>query len=110
MIIRLFHARVKPGKQAQFKGALEQLSIPNIRSRSGMVAIYPGQPHGTNSNEFVLVTVWKDQASLERYSQANWAKAIIPQEVFPLLEEWHDQDYQSFGVYEEPLKPFFQNI
>ena len=61
MIIRLFHAKVRPGKQAEFKKTLELLSLPEIQSRKGMVAFYPGQPFGSNSNEFVLVTVWIEQ-------------------------------------------------
>jgi quinol monooxygenase YgiN len=110
MIIRLFHAKVRSGKQAEFKKVLELLSLPSIQSRKGMIAFYPGQPLGANQNEFVLVTVWKDQKELENRTVAEWAKTIIPEEALPLLEEWHVDGYKSFGILEQPLKPLFQNI
>jgi quinol monooxygenase YgiN len=110
MIIRLLHAKVRPGKQAEFKKVLEILSLPTFQSRNGMVAFYPGQPLGPAANEFVLVTVWKDQSKMENRPIEEWAKTILPEEALPLLEEWHVDGYKSFGVTEQPLKPLFQNI
>jgi quinol monooxygenase YgiN len=110
MIIRLFHAKVRAGRQAEFKKVLELLSLPTVQSRKGMVAFYPGQPVGPNLDEFVLVTVWKDLKHLENYSLEEWAKTIIPEEALPLLEEWRVDGYKSFGILEQPLKPLFQNI
>lgn len=110
MIIRLFHAKVRPGKQADFKKILELLSLPDIQSQKGMIAFYPGQPLGPESNEFILVTVWKSQKGSESRSREDWAKLVFPVEAFPLLEEWQVHGYRSFGVMEQPLKPLFQNI
>ena len=110
MIIRLFHAKVRSGRQAEFKKVLELLSLPTVQSRKGMVAFYPGQPVGPNLDEFVLVTVWKDLKQMENYTLENWAKTIIPEEALPLLEEWRVDGYKSFGIIEQPLKPLFQNI
>lgn len=110
MFIRLFHAKVRSGKQAEFRKTLELLSIPNIQSKRGMIAFYPGQPLGPNGDEFVLVTVWKDLTSQENDLQGNWAKAIIPEEALSLLDEWHVTGYKSFGVLEQPLKPLFRAI
>ena len=109
MFIRLFHAKVRAGKQDEFKKTVEMLSLPAIHERSGMIACYPGQPIGSNSNDFVLVTVWKDLPA-EKRTQEEWAKAIIPPEALPLLEEWHVHGYKSFGVLEQPLKPLFKSI
>ncbi len=110
MIIRLFHAKVRSGKQAEFRKTLELLSIPNIQSKQGMVAFYPGQPVGPDGDEFVLVTIWKDQAAHDNDQKGNWAKAIIPAEALELLDEWHVSGYKSFGVLEQPLKPLFRAI
>jgi quinol monooxygenase YgiN len=110
MIIRLLHAKVRAGKQAEFKKVLEILSLPVVQSRRGMVAFYPGQPVGPNLDEFVLVTVWKDQKVMDHYTLEEWAKAILPEEAMPLLEEWRVDGYKSFGVMEQPLQPLFQNI
>jgi quinol monooxygenase YgiN len=110
MIIRLLHAKVRPGKQAEFKKVLEILSLPAFQSHNGMIAIYPGQPVGPSSNEFLVVTVWKDQKNMDKRTVDEWAKSILPEEALPLLEEWHVDGYKSFGVIEQPIKPLFQNI
>ncbi len=105
MDIRLFQAKVRPGKQAEFKKLLEVLSLPAIQSRQGMIAFYPGQPVGPKADEFVLVTVWKEKAADD-----SWVESMIPPEALSLLEEWHVPGYKSFGVLEQPLKPLFRSI
>lgn len=110
MLLRIFHARVRPGKQAQFKQVVELLSLPSVQARKGMIAFYPGQPVGANQDEFVLVTVWKDSKELDHYTLQQWADTIIPTEALPLLEEWRVAGYQSFGIFDQPLQPLFQNI
>ncbi len=110
MIIRLLHAKVRSGKQPEFKKVLELLSLPTVQSRRGMIAFYPGQPMGKNGDEFVLVTVWKDLKGMEALTLEEWAKTILPEEALPLVEEWRVDGYKSFGIMDQPLKPFFQNI
>ncbi len=110
MLIRIFHARVRPGKQADFKKVLELLTLPAARASSGMVAFYPGQPLGPDSNDFVLVTVWKERKGLVGRSLEEWERAIIPTEALPLVEDWHIEGYKAFGVLEQSLQPLFQNI
>jgi quinol monooxygenase YgiN len=107
MFIRVFHAQVRPGKQAEFKKCLEILTLPNIQYRNGMVAFYPGQPAGANSDEFVLVTIWRDAAADRMHSGDDWAKAIIPPEALPLLKAFSDQGYQAFGINDQPGQPLF---
>ena len=82
MIIRLLHLKVHPGRQTEFKRVLELLIPYSIKTISGMVALYPGQLQGPNSQDFVLVTVWKDQASMMSQTRRNWIEAVLPPEVF----------------------------
>jgi hypothetical protein len=86
---------------------LEVLSLPNIQSRNGMIAFYPGQPVGPKADEFVLVTVWKGKTVI---ADDCWVESIFPHEALSLLEEWDVAGYKSFGVIEQPLKPLFQTI
>lgn len=86
MIIRIFRGIVRTGRHADFKKVLEILTLPNIKHRNGMVACYPGQPVETNSDEFVLITVWKDSAVKNFHSSTDWIKSIIPPEALPLLK------------------------
>ncbi len=110
MIIRLFHAKTRPGKQAEFKKILELLTVPAVQSSKGMITFYPGQPLGPDSNEFILFTVWKDRKALAGFSREDWARTLIPEEALPLLEEWDVHGYRSFGVMEPTFPPLFQNI
>jgi hypothetical protein len=107
MFIRVFHARVRAGRQAEFKRIMEMLALPNIQYRNGMVAFYPGQPVGPNLDQFVLVTVWK---TAPVFGREDSARTIIPAEALPLLEEWHEHDYKAFGVGEPNTQPLFQSI
>jgi quinol monooxygenase YgiN len=110
MFIRVFRAKVQPGKQAEFKKCLELLTLPNIQYRNGMVAFYPGQPAGTNSDEFVLITVWRDSAAARKHSKSDWARMIIPPEALPLVETFDIQGYQAFGVSDTVPAPLFGSI
>jgi len=107
VFIRIFRAQVRPGKQAEFKKCLELLTLPNIQYRNGMVAFYPGQPSGANSDEFVLVTVWRDAAADRMNSSDDWARAIIPPEALHLVQDFYIHSYQAFGVTDQPAKPLF---
>jgi quinol monooxygenase YgiN len=108
MLIRVFRAKARPGKQAEFKKCIELLTLPNIQHRNGMVAFYPGQTSGAQTDEFVLVTVWRDAAADRIHSSSDWAKAIIPPEALPLLQDFNVQSYQAFGV-KDPSTPALFN-
>ncbi len=108
MVIRLFRAKVRQGKRADFKKAMELLSLPSLKSKSGMVACYPGQPMGANSTDFVLVTVWKDDASNQ--AREELIKKFLPEEAKCLIEDFRIEGYKSFGVTEQPLQPLFKSI
>lgn len=108
MVIRLFHAKVRPGKQDEFRKILELLSLPSLKTRSEMVAMYPGQPMGASGNEFVLVTVWKELTSA--VTREEWLKKIIPEEALHLIEEFTIDGYKAFGISEPPLRPLFKSL
>jgi quinol monooxygenase YgiN len=110
MILRLFHVTVRSGKHEQFRKTIEFLILPYAQSRNGLLACYPGQPAKSDSNQFVLVTVWKDDTVFKNSTPKEWINAIIPEESLPLIEEWHIDHYKSFGIKEHTLKPMFQSL
>jgi hypothetical protein len=53
MVIRVFRARVQPGKQADFEALARRLSVPLVQKQQGLLGFYAGRPgwatHGTSS-------------------------------------------------------------
>ncbi len=97
MIVRVFRAKPRAGKQAEFKRKVEELSIPLVKRQTGMVAYFAGKPLDTDSDEFVMVTVWNSVPDLKAFAGDNWQKAVIPEEELPLLKETTVHHYDVFG-------------
>ena len=97
MIVRVFRAKTHPGKQTAFKQKVEELSIPLVSAQSGMVAYFAGKPVDTDSDEFVMVTIWNSLADLKSFAGDDWQKAVIPEEEVPLLKETTVHHYDVFG-------------
>jgi heme-degrading monooxygenase HmoA len=97
VIVRVFRAKVRSGEGDTFEEKVCQLSIPLVRQAGGMVAFYSGRPLPREANEFVMVTVWRDEASLIAFAGADWTQAVIPAEERPLLEQTWVHHYEVIG-------------
>src|SRR5919197_1045722 len=62
-VVRVFRARVKTGRQDAFWERLRTRSIPDLVQASGLLAYFPGEPL-SESDEFVMVTVWRSFEAL----------------------------------------------
>lgn len=60
MIIHLFWARVRSGRQSEFQQKIEMLSIPLVKAQPGLLACYFEKPLDLTGNEFALVSIWQD--------------------------------------------------
>lgn len=94
MIVRVFRARVHSGKASAFESLVRSLSIPLVRGQKGLVAFYSGRPAGASADEFVMVTVWRDLASLKAFAGDAWESAVIPEGERPLLRETFVHHYE----------------
>ena len=97
MIVRVFRARVRPGKHQDFEQKVRELSIPLVRSQRGLVAYFAGKPMSSNPDEFTMVTVWADLEALQAFAGQGWNHSVIPEEELPLLEETFVHHYKVFG-------------
>jgi hypothetical protein len=75
-----------------------------------MIAIHLEQPQGSDSCEFVLISVWKNQGTLARQNRQDWTEAMLPPEALPFVEEWHVSENYSAGLLDLPLKSLFISI
>lgn len=105
VIMRIFRARVKPGRWADFDRLCREKSIPLMRSQPGLITLQVGRAMERQPNEFVLVSVWKDLASLKGFAGERWREAVILPGEAELVEEAGVQHFvqdendvlQSFG-------------
>ncbi|HEX9035664.1 MAG TPA: transposase [Ktedonobacterales bacterium] len=99
MIIRVFRARLKPGKRPAFERLCQSFSIPLMREQPGMLAISIAAPAPRRLDEFILVSVWRDLESLRAFAGPNWREATILPGEADLLEaagvEHYNESYSS---------------
>ena len=96
MIIRVFRARIRPGKIADFKQMVQEQSIPWLTSTEGMLGYFAGQPLGDDEREFVMVTLWRDLDSLRGFVGENWKTPVVTADEAPLVEEMVAHHYGRF--------------
>lgn len=97
MIVRIFCAKVRKGKEKELLQAVERVAIPLVKSQKGMLQHYAGKPTASNANEFVMVTVWENLDALKKFAGEDWEKAVIPKEELELLESSLVHHYEVIG-------------
>jgi len=96
MIIRVFQAKIRLDKLAEFKRMMQEQSIPGLTSAEGMLGYFPGEPFSHDRREFVMVTLWRDIESLKKFTGENWKTPVITSDETPLIEEMVVYHYQHF--------------
>jgi transposase/quinol monooxygenase YgiN len=99
MIIRVFRARLRPGKRAAFVRLCETVSLPIMRAQEGCLAARIGEPTARRPDEFAVVSVWRDLDALRAFAGERWREATIMPGEADLLEvarvEHYDDSYRS---------------
>jgi quinol monooxygenase YgiN len=98
MIIRVFQAKVRLDKIAEFKRMVQEQSIPGLTSAEGMLGYFPGEPLSNDRREFVMVTLWREIESLKKFAGENWETPVATAAETLLVEEmtaYHDQHFQT---------------
>ena len=95
MVIRVFRARVQPGKQAAFERYFREVGLPRLRSQDGLIECYAGRPADQNPYEFVAVSIWRDVDALKTYVGQHWQDTSPTQEQEHLLREIFVHHYDA---------------
>ncbi len=96
MIIRVFRARIRPDKVADFKRMVQEQSIPWLISTEGMLGYFAGEPLDEDEREFVMVTLWRDVGSLKGFVGEHWKTPIVTADEAPLVEEMAAHHFERF--------------
>ncbi len=93
MIIRIFRAKIRKGQVTEFKRMAQEQSIPWLENSDGMLGYIPGEPFSENSQEFVMITLWRDEAALEAFAGTDWENPIVTEDEAPLVEAMFADHY-----------------
>ena len=98
MVIRVFRAHVQPGRQAEFEAMARRLSLPLVEKQKGLIGFFAGRPMGHSQDEFVLVTLWEDLASVQAFVGPDWEQAVVPEEERPVLVDTFVHHYEAYAL------------
>ena len=94
MIIRVYHALVHPGKEAEFERLVRMDAIPLMRRQPGLLALHVGQAW-RGSPEFVMVSVWRDLDSLKAFTGDRWEEPVVLHKDADVLERTWVEHYRA---------------
>lgn len=99
MIIRVFRARLKPGKRAEYERLCRLGTFPVMRRQAGCLTVSIAEPKSLQSREFIVVSVWRSLDDLRAFVGETWREVIILPGEADLLEvarvEHYDESYSS---------------
>lgn len=74
MIIRVFRARPRPGKEKDLESYYTSTAVPELKNQKGVRWVNFGRPLEKGQQEYVLVSVWESKEALIAFAGANWRK------------------------------------
>jgi len=95
MIIRIFRARVQPGKAADFRRFFLEEALPLVRAQDGLVRAEIGWPMPPTEDEFLMITVWESEEALRGFAGGEWQEARLLDEEKPLLRTTAVHHYEA---------------
>ncbi|EPX86842.1 antibiotic biosynthesis monooxygenase family protein [Salipiger mucosus] len=77
MIMRIFQVSVHPGKEAEFTRFFHETAIPLMRNTDGIEQVLFGLARPDSPQDFSVVMVWRDLASLKAFVGEDYTSAHI---------------------------------
>lgn len=96
MITRIFRAKVP----AHLHGDFERdflLRLPIVQAAKGVVSVSIGRPTRWQPDEYVMVSVWENEAAVRAFAGENWNLAVIPREMEQYMSECWVHHFENFG-------------
>jgi quinol monooxygenase YgiN len=76
MWVRMGTFHVKPGMEATLVATYNEQAVPKVRAVPGNWGCLLLEPK-TSDDEFVVLTIWQDQAAAESYESSGGAAAVV---------------------------------
>ena len=71
MILRVYHARVYAGQEAEFERLFRADALPQMRRQPGLISIQVGRGL-EGAPEFIILSRWRDLDALRPYAGEGW--------------------------------------
>ncbi|MCW1967657.1 MAG: antibiotic biosynthesis monooxygenase [Anaerolineae bacterium] len=98
MIIRIFKSRVQPGQRERFEQFFRGKAVDNVRAHAGLVSVTAGSPIDGVSDEYVMITVWRDLDALKGFIGDNWNRPFIDPDEADLIADVTVQHFEGGAV------------
>jgi heme-degrading monooxygenase HmoA len=103
-VVRVLRARVKPGNHSAFWEHVRTEMLPPIAAADGLISYFPGEPL-SESDEFVLVTLWRDFEALLAWAGDDWETPVLGDGATSLVEDASVTHYALFDAPPGLLSP-----
>jgi heme-degrading monooxygenase HmoA len=77
VIIRVFRTKVKPGAHKQYEALIRERVVPLMLEAPGLISLHAGFPLDDPPEEFLLMSVWQDLASMKQFVGRRWREAVV---------------------------------
>lgn len=97
MITRIFRVEVPSSLHVEFETKFLAVSVPHVQAAPGSVAVSVGRPTRWAPNEFVMISVWRDEAALRAFAGERWNQAVIPAGMEKFVAACWVHHYEQIG-------------
>ena len=77
MIIRVFRVTVRPGAEEAYERLIAEKAVPLMEKHDGLLNLQIGRPRPESPGEYVMVSTWLDQESMERFTGPGWREPVV---------------------------------
>ena len=95
MIVRVFRARIHPGKEDEFERFLTDTGVPMVRTAKGCTHVTAGQSRWSEQPEFVVVTHWESVEAVQAFAGPDWREPVIEPEEEHMLAAVFCDHYET---------------
>ena len=88
--------RIRPELRSDFEEKFRSISIPAVQAQPGFASVSIGKPTRWSPDEYVMVSVWKDEAALEGFAGRDWNRPVIPAGMEQFVVETQVHHYENF--------------
>lgn len=95
-IVRVFHAEVKVGMEADFQEFFLREALPLVEAHRGVLSVSVGLPQSRTPRSFLMISTWSSLDALREFAGEEWTEAVIDPREEHLLERVNVSHYVEF--------------